>query len=342
MKQRKINNLKLRILSLVFLLAASFYLLTSPRSASAQEFSRTITIVPPSVEVNLNPGAVTQGTLKVINDSSNPLTFSVSTQDFIVEDTKGTPTLLPPNTLNKKFSGASWIGVAPDNFTIAPHQKQILTYFIKVPLNGRPGGHYAAVVYTPTTFVNGPTTGAAVQTLIGSLFSIGVNGKIQEQASVSKFFANFFQEYGPVTISTQIKNNGDLHIKPLGVINIYDTFNREIATLPLDEHNIFPDAARDFTTLYGSNWMIGRYKASLVATYGKNNNLPLMASVYFIVFPWKVAVLVVLVIIALILLYLLRRKNSQNNQSSMNDGQPRINNQYPMINDKQSQQISGK
>jgi membrane protein implicated in regulation of membrane protease activity len=56
--------------------------------------------------------------------------------------------------------------------------------------------------------------------------------------------------------------------------------------------------------------MIGRYQAVLMGTYGVNNNLPLVASVYFWVFPWRIALVIVLAVIAIILaaLYLRKRK----------------------------------
>ena len=44
---------------------------------------------------------------------------------------------------------------------------------------------------------------------VGTLFYVTVNGPITENATVSKFFANPFQEYGPVKVLTQIKNMGD-------------------------------------------------------------------------------------------------------------------------------------
>jgi hypothetical protein len=198
----------------------------------------------------------------------------------------------------------------PSTFTVAPHQRQELNYYIHVPANARPGGHYAAVTYTPSVKLGVSGTGASVNTEAGSLFYIEVNGPINEQAFVTKFLANLFQEYGPVKISTQIKNLGDLHITPQGTITVTGLlFNQ---TQNLASHNIFPEAARDFDNTFGQTWMIGRYKAVLLASYGTNNNLPLMATVYFWVFPWRLAVVIVLAVVALILaaLYLKKRKKN--------------------------------
>jgi len=294
---------------LILLLPFAFCLLPL-RSAQAQETQRTYTITPPTITQKLNPGQNAEGILKVFNNTDQSLTFTTAAKDFIVQDTIGTPTFLPNNTLSNKYSAASWLGVTPATFTIAPHQRQELNYYIHVPANARPGGHYAAVTYTPSVSLGVSGTGASVNTEAGSLFYIEINGPITENSSITKFFANFFQEYGPVKISTQIKNLGDLHITPQGAITVTGLlFNQ---TQNLTNHNIFPEAARDFDNTFGQTWMIGRYKAVFLASYGKDNNLPLMATVYFWVFPWRLAVVIVLTIVALILaaLYLRRRKTS--------------------------------
>jgi len=290
----------LKKLSILVLLVTCYLLPVA--SVSAQETQRAITIVPPNVQKSLNPGERTEGIMKVINDSAEPLTFNVFVRDYIVVDTKGTPNLLPPDTLNEKYSASSWLGVYPSTFTVMPHEKQILNYYLQVPLDARPGGHYAAVVYTPEN-AGGPSgTGASVQTQIGTLFYVSVNGDITERSIVSKIFADPFSEYGPVKILTQIKNLGDLHVKPEGKVAIYDLLGRNIGNQKLSEFNIFPGGvARDYENTFGQKIMIGRFKATLLASYGKGNNLPLMATVYFWVFPWKIALVVTLLIIAAIL-----------------------------------------
>jgi hypothetical protein len=278
--------------------------------ASAQETQRTYTITPPTITQKLNPGQNAEGILKVFNNTEQSLTFTAAAKDFIVQDTLGTPTFLPNNTLSNKYSAAAWIGVTPSTFTVGAHQRQELNYYVHVPANARPGGHYAAVTYAPSVSLGVSGTGASVNTEAGSLFYIEINGPITESSFVTKFFANFFQEYGPVKISTQIKNLGDLHITPQGTITVTGLlFNQ---TQNLANHNVFPEAARDFDNTFGQTWMIGRYKAVLLASYGKSNNLPLMATVYFWVFPWRLALVTVLAIVALILtaLYLKKRKKN--------------------------------
>jgi hypothetical protein len=290
--------------------------------ATAQEVQRTFTVVNPAIVQNLNPGDTAEGTTKVINDSTVPLTFSVGVQDYIVVDGKGTPNILPPNTLNNKYSAASWIGVTPSTFTIKPGEKQTLNYYIQIPRDAKPGGHYAALVYQPKVDATANATGGVVNTQIGSLFYVTVKGPIKEDASIVKFFANSFQEYGPVKILTQIKNNGDLHITPKGSIILTGLFknstyifnDQKQSSVPVG--NIFPETLRDFENSVGSNLMIGRYKAVLLANYGVNNNLPLTATLYFWVFPWRLALVIILAVLAIILGYMYWKKRKKDNSKA--------------------------
>jgi hypothetical protein len=319
MKLPRTKSIKNRVLSircgkifglLIVLILATFYLIqTTEHQALAQELNMTYIITPPTLSQKLNPGQNAEGILRVINATDHDLIFTVSVRDFIVEDTIGTPEFLPANTLSNKYSAASWIEVLPSGFTIKSHQRQDLNYYIHVPSNARPGGHYAAVAYSPTTGTGVNGTGATVNTQAGSLFYITVNGAITENSSITKFFVNPFQEYGPVKILTQIKNLGDLHITPKATVSISGLFYNK--SKALDTHNIFPEAARDFETTLGQTFMIGRYKAILLGSYGVNNNMPLVATVYFWVFPWRMALVIALAIVALILAALYLRKRNK-------------------------------
>ena len=275
----------------------------------AQELQRTFTVINPSIVQKLNPGENAEGTTKIINESNVSLTFQVNVQDYIVSDTNGTPQILPPNTLNSKYSAAAWIGITPSVFTVKPGATQTLNYYIQVPLNTKPGGHYSAIVYTPVIDKTEDQTGGSVNTQVGSLFYVTINGPVKESASVSKFFANSFQEYGPVKILTQIRNFGGMHIAPKGTVTVSGLFFKKSQSLP--QHNIFPETARDFENSFGNTFMLGRYKADFLGSYGVNNNLPLVATLYFWVFPWKIALIIVLIIVALVLLSQYRNKKKK-------------------------------
>jgi hypothetical protein len=304
----------LTTLLIVFLFLISFRTL-----AYAQEQIRSITISPSTVEKSINPGEQTQGVINVTNSSSVPLTFQGSLLDFIVKDKQGTPDFLAPQTLSNRFSASSWIGIAPQTFQIAPFDKALVNYYIQIPSDARPGGRYAAVIFKPTNPIAIQGSGTSVNAQIGSLFYINVLGRIKEQAKVTRFSTKIFSETGPVTILTSIQNLGDLHIKPVGQIEVYDMLGRKLSTLPLDQKNIFPGGSeRDYKNIFGQTIMLGRFKANLLASYGTNNNLPLIATSYFWVFPWRLFLVLLLLVITLVLLTLYLKNKRQFTQNPIN------------------------
>lgn len=292
--------------------AVSVGLLLSAKMIFAQQSVRTITIVPPSAEFKVDPGQKSEGILKVVNSSTQPLTFKAQVKDFVVDDTVGTPHILPDNTLSKKYSASAWIAVVPDTFTVAPGKTQQLNYYLQVPADARPGGHYAAIVYSPQEVIGVQGTGTGVETHLGTLFYVRVNGNIVENATVKKFTADpSLAEYGPATIKTQIINYSDSHIRPTGTISVKNILGQVVYSEKLEEHNIFPEAARDFTTSIGKKLMFGPYTAELKATYGTNNNLTLFATTGFFIFPWKIVAVAALAIVALVLLIIFWRKKKR-------------------------------
>jgi hypothetical protein len=304
----KLPNLQLNRFKKAIALSALLLVIAGIGVARAQETQRIVTISYPTIAQKLDAGGRAEGITKVTNRSNTTLTFKLNVQDFIVTDTIGTPEFLPQGTLNDKYSAAAWIGATPDTFTLKPGESETVNYYIQVPTDARPGGHYAGLVYTPVVDKTVEGSGSTINSQIGSLFYITINGPIREQVLISKFFANPFQEYGPVNILTQLTNLGDLHVAPQGTITVSGLFFNQSQNLPT--HNVFPDAARDFSNTFGQSLMIGPYKATFLASYGTNNNLPLTASLTFWVFPWRVTLVIVLAVVALILaaLYLRKRK----------------------------------
>lgn len=289
----------------------------------AQESQRKITISPPTVEKKVNPADRKEGMLKVTNGSDISVTYKAVVRDFVVDNPDGIPHVLVGDTLSTKYSASAWIGVSPDSFSLAPGKTQELTYYLQVPADARPGGHYAAVVYEPQEQLSGAGVGAGVETHVGTLFYVRVNGNIVENATVRSFTAPSLQEYGPVTINTQIANYSDTDIRPIGTITVKNLLGQTVDSQALQEHNIYPEAARNFTNKIGEKkFMFGPYTATLNAKYGSNNNLTLFASTSFMILPWKIVAIVLLVVIVIILFLIWRKKKKKNHVEQPNQPQP--------------------
>lgn len=293
---------------LIFITIIFITLIISPGLSGAQ--ARTITISPPTTSYKANPGQILEGVVKIRNDSTEELTFISSLDDFIVEDSKGTPKSIPPNTLTNRYLLSSWITLKPKTFTLKPKEVQEVVYSISIPFDAVAGGHYAMLLFSPINRLALKDSGTEVQSNIGSLLLITVLGDIHEKAQLTRFFANTFQEYGPILVSMTIRNNGDVHIQPKGEITISDMLGQTLERQPIDTHNIFPQAVWDYQNILGKKWMIGRFKIDINASYGSKNQLLQGRTLYVWIIPWQILLLFVLSITTLILLivYIKRRK----------------------------------
>ena len=300
-------------LFLLFSLLTPFFgclLGLNPKIANAQA-NRNFMVSPPTLKFSLKPGEKTEKRIKITNLSAERLDFAVNTEDFIVTNKEGTPELLPPGTLPKnRYAASSWSTALPDAFSLEGGKSTTVTLYLQVPSNASPGGRYFAVAIKPLG--NAETgLGAAVNTVIGTLVYLTVEGPVTEKAQVVNFTAPRFSEFGPIEFLVEIRNLGDIHLAPQATVEVKNLFGRKVHSFALDNLNIFPGTARIYQNSWERKWLLGPYVAKLTGSGGKNN--PLLAQTTFWVIPYRliISVLLALVIIILGLLYLKRRFRPQ-------------------------------
>jgi hypothetical protein len=277
--------------------------LSTPASISKAE---TVSVIPPRFELTGNPGDIIQEKLRIRNDSPTAITYSIEVEDFRAKDDLGGVDLIAPDEGdNSSYKLASWITTDPNRITLAAGDERIITATIRIPKNAEPGGHFASVLIKRSG--GDITGGASVDSRIGSLILLRVSGAITESAMVDSFKPEeSIAQYGPVTFALRTKNDGNVHVQPKGTIVIYNIFGREVDKLPLTQANVLPGSARIVKTTWDQKNLVGRYTATLQATY-EQNTLPgvepktLTASTTFIVFPlwllWTIIGVVILLFI---------------------------------------------
>ncbi len=302
----------------ISILLFTLYFLLSTKPIQAQ-VATGLSAIPPRLEVSVDPDATTTQVIKVRNESSEVKTIKVTLRDFVVNDNKGTPTFLDENTDSTKnrWAASAWIQISPTSLTIKPGETKSLTLTVLPPANALPGGHYAAVVYSPDSFASLNTTGASIQTNVGTLVYVTIPGYINQKASVQSFTAPKFSEFGPIDFKATVKNSSDIHIQPKGAITIKNWFGKEIDKLQLTEINIFPYTTRDFANTLNKKWLFGRYHANFGAYYGTAGGL-LDANLFFWVIPWRLIILIVAAIAIVVTLIII----SKNKPKKLKTGSP--------------------
>lgn len=291
---------------LLFVLITPF--IVSP--THAQE-ALGLTAIPPRLEVSVEPGQVVTKEIKVRNDSSVERIISTSVKDFIVTDDKGTPVQLDGvDDSSNRWASSNWIQVSPSSLKLQPKETKSLIVTIIAPDNPTAGGHYAMILHSPKNEITLSETGSKIETYVGTLVYITVPGDIKEDAQVKEFSAPKFLEYGPVDFKTIITNYSDIHISPVGAINITNTFGGKTASLALDGINIFPGTNREFNTTLDRKFLFGRYTAKLAVGYGATGQA-LTAALVFWVIPWRLIILVIAAIsIMVAIAILIRHRNN--------------------------------
>jgi hypothetical protein len=118
-----------------------------------------------------------------------------------------------------------------------------------------------------------------------------------------------------------VKNLGSVHIHPQGFIIIKNILGKVVARIPANPANSAvlpnsirrmetdwektPDQSGGFFTQLGDEWKnfaLGRYTATVDATYGSTNAALTGPATSFWVFPWRLSLLSVILVIALIFL----------------------------------------
>jgi len=277
--------------------------------ANAQDQSGgPITAAPARQEITIKPGEKSAFVIKFFNQGDQSVSGPIQVADFIVEDNEGTPTFIEgPNTISPKYAAASWVTLPYDRVTIAAKDSVIIQASIQAPEDAQPGGRYLAVFFEPggklaneeDSVNNEAETPVAVR--LAGLVYIRVAGPVEENAYVTQLTTPRFLEFGPITTTTEILNRGNYHIKPKGTITLTSMFGKQVDQQLIDEKNIFPETSRLYENKVGTEWMFGKYRIDLNASYGESGKV-LTATVFTWVFPWRMIATIILALVAIILL----------------------------------------
>ena len=318
MKPATKNTIK--ITSLLLLLATNYLLFANIVNA---QMSEGLSAIPPRLEVTVKPDGVVSQTIKVRNESSKEKNIAISIEDFIVNDSQGTPTIVSSEEEDNRWAASSWIQVSPSSVRLKGGETKSLVLTIMPPANALPGGHYAMVIHSPDNEVSlVDSTGASIQTKVGTLVYITIPGDIRQDALVKEFSAPNFSEFGPIDFKTIIQNLSDVHIRPAGHISVTNMFGLKTANLQFNdkEVNVFPGKIREFENQLNKKWLFGRYKAELNAAYGTAGGVA-TAAIFFWVIPWRLLILIGtgLIIVVVIILSLKKKTGGKKETSEKVD-----------------------
>lgn len=295
---------------------ASIFILNSTTSDIARAESANanvaqgIEISPALVELNAISGGVYNIVLNVKNVTASTLSYTSIVDDFAAADESGSPKIVSDNQLPATVSMKTWVGMDSD-FTLQPRQTKTVTASITVPTDAEPGGHYGILRFSGLAPAI-KNSSVSLSTSAGALVLVKVSGDITEKASLASFYSSqnnqqsWFFENSPIDFVVRIQNEGNIHIKPIGNIEVKDIFGNLVSNLIVNEEdsNVLPDSIRKFNSQLNQNWLFGLYSASLVLGYGTTGQA-ITATTTFWVVPYKL-ILIWLFVLTTVVFILVR------------------------------------
>lgn len=267
-----------------------------------------IVISPAKGELDVDAGDSVARKVTVINRTGGLLTI-----EFAVEDFEGS--LDPSEAMvflddeDSAWGARNWLEPEVDSIVLDHGESITFDVDVNVPLDAEPGGHYA-VVFASSTVESVDEEGAAVETAIREdcLFLITVSGDIIEDGAVDPPEVPLFSEYGPIAIGLVFNNYGNVHLEPAGRVVIKNFYGRTVAEIPVESWVILPESSRRDIVQWDSNYLLGRYTATVELGYGSGDS-PASAHSSFWVIPWKLVLggLLILLVTAILLAWLYRR-----------------------------------
>jgi uncharacterized membrane protein len=249
----------------------------SPVLAASPDAS--VTISPPIFDLTMNAGETQTKTLEIMNGGGSTMAYSVSVNGMTAGNETGGAAFTPVS--DNDLSG--WITVSPDTLILDPDKSGKITLTIKIPKNAAPGGHYATVFTTsePGKIEGGSGIGTAQ--MVGAHVLVKVTGNVILSASVAEFSTPHarFAQGESVDFTVRVKNDGNVHLKPQGVIEILRNGVKvdEVQVNP-GQGNVLPNSIRRFDVKSTKSLTPGRYTANLVLMYeGNTINVPALSFV---------------------------------------------------------------
>jgi hypothetical protein len=329
----KFANTQWKRIQVILITGLFFFLapLLIPFSAQA------ITVSPPRLELEGDPGTTIESEFKVTNESSVSQNYYTQVENFEAKDESGNPQFV-----QTKEGLAIWTGVT-SSVTVAPNEEKTIPFSIRIPRNAEPGGYFASIFVRTTP----PPTGSgevSVGARLGTLVLLRVNGEIREGVDILEFGTkdkNHIFNSLPIEFYYRFQNRGADRVKPSGDVLIKDIFGLKAKVLSANpqEGSVLPQSIRRFSMAWItggggqedattevvphipggflsearyqlSHFAVGMYTAKLDITFGQNNNNA-QSSFRFFVFPWQLLSIVIGggIILIIVFRFLLKRYN---------------------------------
>ena len=331
-----------KVFFLMLLFLGVFCFSGAARSQQDPTMATTVQVSPVRFEWDMNSGEERAGVVNLKNYSKDSYDIEVQLEDFYVTDDTTEARFFIPNQEHPLFAYdvINWIEM-PQSITLLPGEGKDIYFKVRVPENTPTGGYYGALFFKTTKHTEGenPVEGeqskVVINQRVGVLLVLAVKGTepINKTGILQKFEAlkKIFWE-SPVKLEASVINNGNIHYKAIGFVNIYK-FGKEIDEIQIEQRMLYPGKYRKYETKWNfSPWAYGYYKAKFNLA-SEDMQIRVEGETNFWVIPWKTTMAIVIMLFIIWMIYKIFdsrfeiRKKGDDDEAPMNNEQRTGNNE---------------
>lgn len=219
---------KLKYILAAFVAALSLGALTyaiHTENVAAEQAPIHLQVSPVKQKISLTPGSSYTGTFKVQNVGTQPFDYSVSATPYSVTNEQYNPDYSSVTTYSQM---ADWITFdkKTESGTLQPGTTVDVVYRVNVPKDAPAGGQYAALM-AQTESGNAANATVAVVHRVGMILYAAVPGETKSGGEIVKNTVNSFYFNPPLTVTSLVKNTGNIEQTAKYHVKIYPLFSNE-------------------------------------------------------------------------------------------------------------------
>lgn len=222
-----------RALLLVLAVAAGTVALPGPTRADIY-----LTVTPSLLDIQATPGASADQPVEIVNGSDQPV-------DLAVE-------IVPPSSVEESYWATDWLAIDQERISIPANGTAELVIGLTVPGDATSGGHYGNVRLTTVAAPGSEGAALAGEIVVPALFTVTEgDGELDRAVSVSRF-APFLEPDGRIGFRTELRNEGNIHVQPSGIVSIAGPDGEVLSTLDVQQPTpVMPGQTRELRA-YGT------------------------------------------------------------------------------------------
>ncbi|MCK5510574.1 hypothetical protein KAI65_03475 [Candidatus Parcubacteria bacterium] len=271
-------------------------------------------ISPLIIDEKAKASEIIERIIKIKNNTEHKVSIYPTVNDLSMSE--GKQEFLNPSSLDKTISLARWIRIKRAATQIMPGEEMEVPFSIEINQSAVPGKRYAIIFFPSAS--NRPLAEAKIDK--ENVPQIMVNVEIEDE-TVEKIqlinFSALAKTYftWPIKFSVELKNIGNIALKPEGQVLIYNRREQYLDSLKFNEmsESIEAGEQKKIYLDWNAKKGIGKFKAKLELEYGEKDRRDLADTVYFWILPIPFVLFFVgglFLITAFLVIYLFRKTYS--------------------------------